>query len=646
MGPCAREAEAGERRVTLHLSKFGGGIILAGSPDAQQTSEVVRCDAYDIGLREQLVASSAPSDYALIKDVTNTTAWDQLYALSRGIIAQQSRVIAVGNKGQQYQVAYVAREGSATPVPAGNIIALAAPHMLANPGLLVTMVQMPGGGGLERIFINGGAREGFYPNTAPGLYVLVFDLFPAALPITSFQSLANVTPNTKQLYFRGIAAYNDYVFGWGYDSADTVNFDGPCRMMFCNPGDGGRWGNDNQGSPTNPARLFTDSDAIVFGGSGEIIRAGIEWDSRFFIGTNQQLHFIEGYGRNTFLTDGSNPVGRSFNVVGPHALKEGPDLHLYGIAEKSGLWVMDSARKPDPVGRKLIDFDGRSRGYWDCIWTDPTQLTDYPGKTNRDLVWMVTDYAREQVIIGIPFCDAAAGYGYGLDTVVLKYHTRSGGFTRQVFSGVQYTAADWQKPENQQREARFFGTATATKVTLQRYAYQATQATDPAMPSPLPDVEFGPFAVYGADGVGAVKRLYLTLAWAATGSLPIVFAVTVKGGTRTIDTFTLTIAATAPIAPVAGDVWLDTSETDTNIGNATNGTLVTARRGYLTKRYVRGAWEIIPIDCGEGPRATIPLPIARTRAARVSFRFQCTAASGRFQLEGIGAEPGGGTHGA
>ena len=437
--------------MTLHLSKFSG-IIRAGSPDAQETSELLRADGVDVGPRGQLVAASAPTDYVSLKDVTNAAFWDQLYALGRGIIGQRSRVIAVGNKNLQYQIAWIDREGSASPVPNAQVIALGVPHLLANPGINVSIVNMPAvAGGLERIFVNAGAREGFYPNTAPGLHVLVFDLFPVAYPITGFQSLANVPPNTKQLYFRGIAPYNNYLWGWGYDSADGVNFDGPCRLMFSNPGDGGRWGNDNQSVLAN--RLFTDSDAVILGGSGEIIRGALSWNERLFIGTNQKLHFVAGYGRDTFLTDGSNPVSDSFSIVGARALLEGPDKMLYGVAEKSGLWVLAPSGAPDPVGLKLVDFNGRSRGYWDCIWTDPTQLTDYPGKTNRDLVWTIAEHDTKQVIVGIPWCNAVAGYGYGLDTVVIKYHTHTGGFTRQVFAGVQYTAAAWARAKGRQSRA-------------------------------------------------------------------------------------------------------------------------------------------------------------------------------------------------
>jgi hypothetical protein len=635
--------------VTLHLASFGGGIIRAGSPDAQQTSELARADALDIGLRGQLVAASGPSDYVTLNDFT-AAPWSHLYYLGHGMFDNEPRGIAIGNGldgvGPIYLFAYFSRDGAASPVPVGQVRSVGANHLGANPGVIATTEQFPGkNGGSEVLFLNLGAREGYDPNTAPGLYV--FQRFRLAntwvmSAIQIFNALGTGA-NSKQLYFRGIAGYNNHVFGWGHDSADTANFDGPCRAMFCNPGEPFTWGNDNQGGGT--PRSFTDSDAIVLGDAGEIIRGACKWNGRLYFGTNAQLHFIGGYGRDSFLTDGSTPVARSHNIVGAHAMVEGPDRVLYGVSDR-GLWRMDPAHAIEPVGLKLIDFSGRSSGYWDLIWTDPTQLTAYPGKTNADLVWLVPDFESEQVIIGIPFCNAAAGYGYGTDTVIIKFHTRAGGFTRQVYAGVQYTAADWVQRQAQQREARFMGTATAGQVHVKRYAYQATQIAAPAMPNPLPDVEFGPFALYGPDGIGAIKRLYLTLAWGAATSLPIAFAVTVTGDEAVIDTFTLTIAAVAPGAPATGDVWLDTSESDTSLGNATAGATIGARGGYLARTYYRGAWQTMNTSTGRGARASVPLPIKRTRHSRVSYRFLCTAAAGRFQLEGLGSTPGGGKHDA
>lgn len=630
--------------MTLHLSAFPGGVTLLGSPDAKSTGELARGDGIDIGLRGQLVAASKPSDYVKLRDTGNAAEWDHLYALGHVVIAQQSRVIAVGNLNLNYQIAEFTRAGSASPVPVAQVFAAGPPHALANPGLIVTMAQMPVfPGGSERIFVNLGAREGFYPNLAPGLYLLVFAGPTLMLPISQFSALGQF-PNTKQLYFRGITTYNNYLWGWGYDSLDATNRNGPCRVMFSAPGDGMSWGNDN--IPGAPPRFFTDSDAVIVGDAGEIVRAGVSWNERLYIGTNKKLHFIGGYGRDSFISDGSNPVSKSMSVVGANAMIEGPDRNLYGVAEKSGLWVMQPGNAPEPIGRRLIDFQLKSRGYWDCIWTDPTQVSDYPGKTNRDLVWMVTDHEQQQVIIGIPWCNATTGFGYGTDTILLKYHTRTGGFTRQVYAGVCYTAADWVEAENQQREARFMGTATAGVFQVQKYAYQAVQSDEPAMPNPLPDVEFGPYAVFGPDGVGSIKRLYLTLAWGAVGSLPIKFTVTATGDEATIDTFTLTIAAAAPGAPATNDIWLDTSQTDTNIGNATAGATIPARGGYIARQYRHGAWTAMNAGGGHGARATIPLPVKRTKAARVSYRFLCTAAAGRFELEGLGTTPGGGTHGA
>jgi hypothetical protein len=285
--------------------------------------------------------------------------------------------------------------------------------------------------------------------------------------------------------------------------------------MFCNQGNPLKWGNDNQGS--GAARSYTDSDAIILGDAGEIVRAGLKWNGRLWFGTNRELHYIAGYGRNTFLTDGANPVAKSQNVIGPHTMIEGPDRLLYGVSDQ-GLWAFDGSTF-EPHWRRLVSFDKHSTGWWDLIWTDPSRVVGYPSRTNQDLVWMAVDWDAEQVIVGIPYCDATAGSGYGLDTVLIKFHIRGGGFTRQVFPGVQYTAAGYHRREAQEREVRLLGTGTAGQVALKRYGYQATPITSPILPTTLPRVKFGPYLPFGPDGDGVLRRAYLTLAWEAVASL-------------------------------------------------------------------------------------------------------------------------------
>jgi hypothetical protein len=37
---------------------------------------------------------------------------------------------------------------------------------------------------------------------------------------------------------------------------------------------------------------------------------------RLWIGTNRGLHYLAGYGRDSFITDGTTPVAKAMDVVG------------------------------------------------------------------------------------------------------------------------------------------------------------------------------------------------------------------------------------------------------------------------------------------------------------------------------------------
>lgn len=643
----------------LHVTALGGGVVLEGSPDTQQTDEVGQADSLAITRRGQLVVESDVSDYYTLKDLQAVpVAWTQLHGLGNLVTANIPFILAVGEGKTvvptlRYFLAFLKRQGETVPIPAtrtwffvATTTGTAAPVPNGH-GVYVTTVQFPGlwfGGNV--ILVNVGAREGEYPNLQPGLWFFLADPTAATgFSITGGNErdclglgVISGGTNGKQLYFRGITSYNGFAFGWGHDSADATNKDGPNRIMFSNINAPMVWGNDNVATAGD--RVFTDSDAIPLGDAGEIVRAALKWRGRLYFGTNAQLHYIAGFGRDSFLTDGANPVAKSENVLGPYSLIEGPNRGMFGVGEH-GLWEYDGEQF-HPHYKKLIDFTGHSTGYWDLIWTDPTLALGIPGRTNQDLVWMASDYERYQVLIGIPFCNATLGYGVGNDTVVIKYHPLTGGFTRQVFLGVNYTAASYLRRYGQQRETRLLGTGTAGKVTLQRYGYQVNETDSPIMPSRLPVVKFGPYAPFGPDGEGVLKRIYLTLAWESAGSLPIVFAVTQRSDDSIANQFTLTIGPTTPGAPAAGDLWVDTSQTDTSIGNATAGALVPATGGFLTKTYSGSLWRVVPGGGQQGTRTLIPIPLARRVCTRVTVLAQCSAAAGRFSIEGFALNPGAG----
>jgi len=612
-------------------------------------------DSLEIGPRGQLVAASDLSDYYTLEDLQAVAApWTALHGLGSFVAANIPFVLAVGEGSDVtptplYILAYIERQGESVPIPANRTFTFDTP--LAAPtglGVYVTIQQFPGlYFAANIVLVCVGAREGDFPNTAPGLAFLAidpdtgdgFDLFPGEEYNCLGTGLGAGGTNSQQLYFRGIISYNGFAFGWGFDSADATNGDGPNRVMFCNANDPLTWGNDNVSTAAD--RPFTDSDAIVLGDAGEIIRGALKWNGKLYFGTNSQLHYIAGFGRDSFLTDGSNPVARSFNIVGPQALIEGPDRLMYGTSDQ-GLWSYDGAIFT-PLFQKLVDFAGHSAGYWDCMWNDPSLAAGYPGRTNQDLVWMAVDWERFQVLVGIPFCDATTGSGIGDDTVVIKYHPKTGGFTRQVFLGVALTAASYVRRAGQQRESRMLGTATTGEVTLQRYGYQADPTDSPILSVQLPRVEFGPYDPFGPDGEGVVRRCYLTIAWESSLSLPLVFSVQTTADASTLNSFTLTVGPVAPASPVAGDMWLDTSQADTSIGNSTAGATVVASGGYLTKTYSGTVWRFVAGSGEVGIRGTIPLPLIRRVATRVTVSATCVSAAGRFQFEGLGLEPGGGS---
>lgn len=519
-----------------HLVGFGGGVVKEGAADTQRTDELQSCDAYDIGPRGALIAARDVADYVTVNDLATVpvplTAVHALRSVAgnnftKEIVVGEGLVVAT----KRYLLGQFTRESAATPVTGATYIKSFSNAIATRAeGVLVTVAQFPGvyavTNAVESInvfLINIGAREGFAANVAPGLYV-AYTVPPASevvlLPISSFDALGTGTRGEKsagtqasQLYFRGISAYNAHGIGWGFDANGGTDKEGPARLMFANLNKPLKWGNDNVGA-VGTDRLFTDSDAITVGDGGEIIRAGLTWNSRFWIGTDKQVHYLAGNGRDSFVTDGANPVAKAENVLGPHCLIEGPNRQLFGVGDQ-GLWEFDGSTFENHH-RRLRDFAGQSKDWWELIWTDRARSDTYPGKTNGDLVWLHADWENEQIVVGIPFCDASAGRGYGLDTVLIKFSVRTGGFTRQVFSGVQYTAADYPRRQRQYATSRFFGTATSGQATVKKYGDPL--AATGAVASTLPKVQAGPYALYGPDGVGVYRKAYVTLAWELGGS--------------------------------------------------------------------------------------------------------------------------------
>lgn len=629
--------------MTLHISNFGGGVALLGSADTERTDELLECDSYDIGERGQLVVASDLSNFADILDALGQRVFP-IYgiALSGTPQTRQALVIGLGDDGTglhpQALLALVI--DLATLVVTRIPIAAAG---IAN-GFVITAASFPfvdrTGTQQKPLVVCIGGREGKVTKQIPlKVYSGTAELVGPDWLGTGAGQFNEATAGTKakSLYPRGVGAYNNHLMLWGFDSKDPTAGDGANRLMFSNVGNPLKIGNDPL---TAGDRDFADTDAINIGGAGEIIRAALSWQGKYWIATNRELHYLAGFGRESFLTNGTVGIRKSRNVCGPKCLIEGPDGLLYGVSTE-GLWGFDGGAV-EPLYRRLVDFRGKSFGWWDLIWQDSARGDVYPGTTNQDLVWMLSDPESMQVWVVIPFCDAAAGYGFGGDTVVIKYHTQSGGFTRQVFTGKILTDGFMLRREALAPGRRYIVHSQQASNQIKVYRAKADASVSPILPTALPAVTFGEYAPFGPDDAGVTRRIHLTVSWDAAASLPIVLTLTPTIDGEALAAVALSIQNAAPGAPANGDLWLDTSGTDTSIGNATAGALIPASADYLLKRWVASwaKWVPVPLGGGEkGTRVTMPIAFEGKPSDRIKVRVQTVAAAGRYQIEGLGLEP-------
>jgi len=665
--------------AVAHVSSFGGGVVLEGGADSQRTDELKSCEGFDIGPRGALIATRDVSDYVTINDLAGApAAWSKVYGLSSawgGSDLLNQIAVGEGNNGAtlRFLLAKFLRSGATSPIGGADILLFDAPSGGATPapaginnGVLVTFAELTEQVRLNILganrychvlLINIGHREITLPEASggPGLYALVYDPNGVSIILRAINyydalgtgpdgeyKVASGNPGTlsKQLYFRGIAAYNAHAFGWGYENGRYLG-NAPSRLAFSNPRNPLKWGNDNQAASGD--RSFSDTDALPIGDAGEIIRGALSWRGRLWVGTDRQLHYVSGYGRDTFVTDSATPVAKAENILGPRCLVEGPDGLLYGLGDQ-GLWAFDGASF-ERHHRRLRDYHGESPGWWDYIWTDRSKSDTYPGKTNQDLCWMVADWDTEQVIVGIPHASTTT-------TVLVKFHVRTGGFTKQVFTNANYTAADYVRRQRQYDTKRFLSTPTSGQVTVKRIRIATGEdASDPLvagsgyMPAATTlKTEFGPYALFGPNGVGVYRKAYLTIAFeddlfGVGGIEAIQYTVTPYVDDQAMASFKLTINSTAPASPSNGDFWLDTSGTDTNLGNATAGTLISAAADYVYKRRRNNAWEIVPVGGQKGKRATLPIAWTPTRGTRCSIKLEGVTGNIRHQFEGLGFLP-------
>jgi hypothetical protein len=641
----------------LHVPAFKG-VVLEGSADMQRPTELQECDSYMIGPRGELVAASDLTDYARAMDLQGAAApWEWVAGVDVKAFTGTSRILAVGYglnaaAARRFLLGYVHPSGS-EGTNLTNVAAVNATLAVPDDIPMVTFVRYPfviGTAQVNLLLICVAAREHVWDMaTYPGLYA-EWGYSDGVTPhvfqhsrIDNWDSLGT-GPNgrfaggtqAQPLYPYWIAAYNDHVFYAGFDNT-PANKRGPNRLGFSQARNPLAYGDDNI-APSGD-RDFSDTDAYTVGGAGEILRAGTSWNGKLALGTSEDLHFLEGTGRDYFAINFATGQRKSVHVLGPHGLIEGPDGVLYGVS-KYGLWGYDGS-PPDQVGRQLINPWTKSVGWWDLIWQDGSAAArGTAGPTNQDLVW--TARVGREIWIGIPFCNASTGVGKGTDTVIVRYNVDTGGFARQVFTGKTILGA--RPLDGAADHDGRLGVPVATSDTanqIKRYARKSAVSDSPIMPAVLPKVTFGEYAPYGPNGVGTLRRLPLTLSWESASALPLAFSATLSVDQQDVATYKLSIRATAPSSPATGDLWLDTSGTDAVIGVANSSPLHAAAADFVLKQWdaPRAAWRHLPGAGGKGTRATIPLTFPGVRGTRIKLRLVCDTGTGRYQLEGLGQKP-------
>lgn len=625
----------------LPLRAFAGGIVLEGSPDMERGTELEVCDEFDLGARGALVVASGLEDWIQLvfgggSQFSRICAMIPCREDSTGATMAVAGVKAATG---DYAVALVDR-GAAVPAVLALARVLTTPTFPGGSDPQISMVSYPYAmnetvlgtpyNSANQLLVNFGAREGNAIGSGPGLYRVTLDNIGgvatlALVPISSFDALGTGIRSEEfaggthgvQLHFRGIFKYGPLVCGFGQGTASGGSANGDNRLMFSNIARPLKWGRDDTAATGD--RAYRDIDAVIIGAAGEIIRAGVEWRGRGWVGTNRELHWFSGYGVDSFVTDGTRSAFRQ-NVLGPHCLIEGPDTLLHGVGSQ-GHWVFDGAEF-SLEGRRLLRFDGTSNGYWDLITA-----------TNQDLVWLMRDDAMQQVWIVIPRCNATLGYGDGTDTVILKYDVRSGGYTRQVHLNRGLTAGCYIPRDAGYPEVRAIADERDLIRQVKLYGRRPTPATLPIM-TPGTPVWRVVRAPGGPEGKATVGWVHLTIGWAQAASLPLVFDLQMIVDDEALETVRLTIGATAPVAPATGAVWMDTSGTDTNLGVGCAGTLVGAHGDYVVKLWSGRGWLVMG-GGQKGLRGTVSVPF--TAAVGTRFALVCTqvTATGRYQIESV-----------
>jgi hypothetical protein len=633
----------------LNVSAFEG-VMLAGSPLTRKISQLDACENYEIGLGGQIQIASMPTDYLVLNDQANPTPnpWTRIYGLFAGRFQQKVVLYAVG-QGTSFGgppvhfMGHFTPRGESSPVNPLNIVNFD-PNVNVW-GFIVTACTFPyvTTGQQFLTLFNVGARGAQNPRDAPGLWAISDN----GQTLQQVKSLG-IGTNAVPLYFRGIEVYNNMVFGYGFDNSDATHGDGPNRLMFSNVTFPLLWGNDNISKAT-PNRPFTDSDAVPVGSGDEAIRGLRAARGRLWIGTNRGLHYIEASGRQSIKQDGGSVsrVTGSLGCIGPNAMCQGPDGKLYYVSPQ-GLCVVEQPTIYSPpivnnLGAKLWDGAGHSRDWWDLIWFDQTaSILGYPGQTNQDLVSIMVDQDMHTIRIVIPYCDPFTGYGPGTDTVMINYHVSSGGFSRVIMQSNAFTGSLYLPREQTTLGGMFLARSSGIGTNIQRYAFRNSQADDAPLPPNGGVAKFrhGPVYLFGAEGEGTDQKFYLTVSWKVGVEPDFEFGVAVEVDGNPIPPLTITIGAVQPDGG-NGDMWVDTSNLDTSLGNATAGTSIKANNGFQIKRYVPtwGKWVRVPGGGQQENRVTIPIAVQSQLGNYMRVEVSMLNANAPHQIEVLGYQP-------
>lgn len=635
--------------MTLDVTGFGGGVVLAATAEGLNSDELQQADGADIGDRGQLISAGLESLYTYIDSAGGAvTPLGPIFGIFAAEWGGDIQVLVIGQQNAAGNFVGALFDPSSEPAQVPNAkvtntaIAVAIPH-----GMIATFASFPyvkGGNQIRPVIVNIAPRLPDLPVVSAFILVWIGGVYTwkqlaryDVLGTGPDGEFAGGTFSQAPIW-RVVEAYNNHIFGAGWDASEA-NRDGPNRLTFSNVANPLKYGNDN-GAAVGIDRAFADTDAILIGGSGEIITALRSAKGRLWIGTNRGLHWLQGYGRDSFITDGTTSVANSLDVIGPNALREGPDKNLYGCSSR-GLWGMVDG-DIQHIYKKLVDPNGHSLGYWDLIWYDATRgAATYPGRTNADLVWLLSVPTLNQLWVVIPFCNAAAGAGFGNDTVIIKFHTNTGGFTRQVFLNRAFTSGVVVKRSALTPDTILFVNSPAAPDanTIFRYRFRATPVSSPAS-APMAIVA-GEYSPFGPEGSGVCREAFLTLSWENAAALPVVITLTPYVDQQQLENVVVSVQAAAPGAPGDGDLWLDTSNTDPNIGNSVAGAIVPAAGDYILKRWIASwaKWVNVPTGGGEkGTRATIPIAFRPVRGTRIKFGA-AVASAGRVAIEVLGQAP-------